>query len=212
MTEQERRKGGGSKLSRSETVTVRLDPKLRYLAELAARKQRRTLSSFIEWAIEYAFSGVFLYDARENSTSLADETKELWDVEDPDRFARLALTHPDLLTYDEQIRWKLIQDTGYLWRGRYDKNDKWSWRVNTDSLIYERLREHWNELLGIAKGERTRDILPQVVSKTPPQPTDDDSFVSDGPDDDEYTFPPDPPDHDDDSFVPDGPDDDDIPL
>ena len=47
-----KRRGGGGKLARSETVTVRLAPKLRYLAELAARKQRRTLSSFIEWAIE----------------------------------------------------------------------------------------------------------------------------------------------------------------
>jgi hypothetical protein len=46
------RKGGGGKLSRSETVTVRLDPKLRYLAELAARLHRRTLSSYIEWAIK----------------------------------------------------------------------------------------------------------------------------------------------------------------
>ena len=51
MTEQEMRKGGGGKLSRSETVTVRLDPKLRYLAELAARLHRRTLSSYVEWAI-----------------------------------------------------------------------------------------------------------------------------------------------------------------
>ena len=42
MTEQEMRKSGGGKLSRSETVTVRLDPKLRYLAELAARIHRRT--------------------------------------------------------------------------------------------------------------------------------------------------------------------------
>src|SRR6516165_4850387 len=47
-----KRKGGGAKLVRSETVTVRLDPKLRYLGEIAARKQRRTVSSFIEWAIE----------------------------------------------------------------------------------------------------------------------------------------------------------------
>ena len=45
------RKGGGGKLARSETVTVRLDPKLRYLAELAARLHRCTLSSYIEWAI-----------------------------------------------------------------------------------------------------------------------------------------------------------------
>ena len=41
-----KRKGGGGKLARSETVTVRLDPKLRYLAELAARIQRRSVSSF----------------------------------------------------------------------------------------------------------------------------------------------------------------------
>lgn len=44
----------GSKLSRSEILTVRLDPKLRFAAELAARKHRRTLSSFTEWAVEQA--------------------------------------------------------------------------------------------------------------------------------------------------------------
>lgn len=39
-----KRRGGGSKLIRSETVTVRLDPKLRYLASLAARKQHERLT------------------------------------------------------------------------------------------------------------------------------------------------------------------------
>ncbi len=53
-----KRKGGGGKLSRSEVVTVRLDPKLRFAADLAARKQRRTLSSFIEWAVEKTVQGV----------------------------------------------------------------------------------------------------------------------------------------------------------
>lgn len=38
-------------MTRSETVTMRLTPKLRYLAELAARKHRRTLSSYIEWVL-----------------------------------------------------------------------------------------------------------------------------------------------------------------
>jgi len=54
------RGGGGGKLNRSETVTIRLDPKLRYLTELAARQQRRTLSSFIEWAIDSALKDVVL--------------------------------------------------------------------------------------------------------------------------------------------------------
>lgn len=42
----------GSKLNRSETVTIRLDPRLNYLTDLAARCQRRTKSSFIEWVIK----------------------------------------------------------------------------------------------------------------------------------------------------------------
>jgi hypothetical protein len=50
----ERKKGGGSKLFRTELVSVRIDPKLRFAVELAARKQRRTASSFVEWAIEEA--------------------------------------------------------------------------------------------------------------------------------------------------------------
>lgn len=43
-----------SKLNRSETVTVRFDPRLNYLCELAGRAQRRTKSSFIEWAVQQA--------------------------------------------------------------------------------------------------------------------------------------------------------------
>src|SRR4051794_21564371 len=51
---------GGAKLNRSETVTVRLDPKLNYLCELAARAQRRTKSSFIEWAVADSLRNVIL--------------------------------------------------------------------------------------------------------------------------------------------------------
>ena len=72
MAEADKRKGG-SKLARSETVTVRLDPKLRYLAELAARKQRRSLSSYIEWAVEDSLSRVPLREDMNSRTSLGDE-------------------------------------------------------------------------------------------------------------------------------------------
>src|SRR5688500_14283504 len=39
---------------RSAVVGVRLDPKLKYLAEIGARSDRRTLSSYIENAVENA--------------------------------------------------------------------------------------------------------------------------------------------------------------
>lgn len=91
----------GAKLNRSETVTVRLDPKLRYLAELAARRQRRTVSSFIECAVATAITTVSI----NNMSTVADLSTKLWDVDEDARFVKLATQFPELLNYDEQIKW-----------------------------------------------------------------------------------------------------------
>jgi hypothetical protein len=153
-----RKRGGGGKLARSETVTVRLDPKLRYLAELAARRQRRTLSSFIEWAIEENLKNICLDDR--DRQSIASQSAELWDVDEPDRFAKLALTHPDMLTHDEQVLWKLIRENGYLWRGRYNEERKWSWPVEFHTLDIEHLREYWEAFKAVAYEDADKAKLP----------------------------------------------------
>lgn len=185
MTEQEKRKGGGGKLTRSETVTVRLDPKLRYLAELAARKQRRTLSSFIEWAVEDSLGRVLLFDGGVSNAmnlSVADEATYLWDVDEADRFAKLALRYPDMLTHDEQVRWKLIRENGYLWRGRNGgPDDEWIWSVEEGKLIFERLRECWDRFSAVALGQADKSTLPEWREQKPVKHTgfddmDDDSI------------------------------------
>lgn len=159
MGEQEKRKSGGSKLTRSETVTVRLDPKLRYLAELAARKQRRTLSSFIEWAVEDSLSRVVIQEL--DGATIADQAANLWDVDESDRFAKLALRYPYLLTHEEQIVWKLIQENGHFWLGRYaGPEDEWTWRVDEQTLIFDRLREYWNKFIAVAQGKADKSTLP----------------------------------------------------
>ncbi|MBN8450440.1 MAG: hypothetical protein J0M13_15830 [Candidatus Accumulibacter sp.] len=166
-----KRKGGGGKLTRTETVTVRLDPKLRYLAELAALKQRRTVSSFIEWAIEDSLGRVYLQEGgygNDPGTSVADVAAKLWDVDDADRFAKLALSYPDLLSHEEQKRWKLIRENGYLWKGNSNKNSgKWTWRLEEDSLCFDRLRERWDDFCAVARGEASRDTLPTWVDAKP---------------------------------------------
>ena len=110
QTEHQKRGGGGGKLARSETITVRLDPKLRYLAELAARKQRRTLSSFVEWAIEDVLSRIELSPKK----SIEAEASQLWDVDEFERFIRLGVWHPELLTFEEQQIWKLLEESWLL--------------------------------------------------------------------------------------------------
>lgn len=182
-----RRKGGGGRLSRSETVTVRLDPKLRYLAELAALKQRRTASSFIEWAIEDSLNRVYLKEGgygNDSGTSVADAASALWDVDDADRFIKLALSYPDLLTHEEQKRWKLIRENGYLWRGRY-RDDEWTWEAAHHSVIYERVHAHWNDFCSVARGEASQDILPTWPKRKPAAVT---KPGPDGLDDDDVPF------------------------
>ena len=123
MDKKSRQMGGGSKLNRSEVVTIRLDPKLRFAAELGARKHRRTVSSFIEWCIEVAMDvHVDFRDPRPGSppgvayvcgTIGADL---VWDVDPTERFVKLALAFPDLLSYDESILWKLIYSALQYWK------------------------------------------------------------------------------------------------
>ena len=150
-----------SNLSRSEVVMVRLTPELRYLAELGARQQRRTLSSFIEWAIEKGIERVPM-----RSGALSDVSRSLWDVDEADRFAKLALRFPEFLTHDEQILWKLICENGYLWQGAFFKKSAeneavWTWDAeNKESIIFERLREHWNTFCAVARGEMDKSVLP----------------------------------------------------
>jgi hypothetical protein len=157
-----RDEGAGKK---SEIVTVRLDPKLKYLAELAARKHRRPLSSYIEWAVEQSLSRVFLEESFEGETvSVADAERahHLWDLDEPDRVVRLALNYPDLLTHEEQMVWKLVRENGVIWKGRFSGTpSEWTWEIKQGSIIWDRLRESWPVFRGVASGSQSRTALPR---------------------------------------------------
>jgi hypothetical protein len=158
---------------RSEIVSVRLDPRLKYLAELAARKQRRPLSGFIEWAVEQVLRQVELTEADDrnlNGMSVADAEKRfhLWDVEEADRVIRLAFNFPDLLTFDEQVTWKLVKECGYVWRGGYSGPEKtWKWEIEKFNVIEDRLRKHWDTFKKVAAGELPASALPEWADTNP---------------------------------------------
>jgi hypothetical protein len=153
---------------RTETIGFRLEPKLRFAAELAARKQRRSLSNFIEWAVEEAVKNVTLgRDQRSGGEKTAyDAIQSVWDVDEADRFINLASSFSYLLTHEEEILSKLIISSGVLWKGHYDSEGKWVWHTDPSvHLIYDRLREHWETLKKVASGELSKDHIPQVEDR-----------------------------------------------
>jgi hypothetical protein len=168
-----RAEGAGKK---SEVVTVRLDPKLKYLAELAARKHRRPLSSYIEWAVEQSLSRVWLdepFNGEGTSVADAERNQHLWDLDEPDRVVRLAINYPDLLTHDEQLVWKLVRENGVIWKGRNaGAPPAWTWEIKEGSVIWERLREYWSVFKAVANGTQASTALPrwQRAPRSPAKP------------------------------------------
>lgn len=173
----ERRKGG-SKLARSETVSVRLDPILRLAAELAAAKERRSLSSFIEWCVEQQTKNIIV-----DRSSYPDEgysaysvAQQVWEPETPDSFAKRALIYPDLLTVEELILWGFIKDAPYLWETHYNHGKKkWTWILGIDSLDKYKLRELWPEFLSAADGDENAkkkldEAREKYIKNLPPPP------------------------------------------
>jgi hypothetical protein len=158
---------------KSEVVTVRLDPKLKYMSELAARRLRRTLSSYIEWVMEDALSRVHLSSETNRELTdptIADSVSELWDVDEPDRFAKLALNYPELLDHEEQRIWKLVCECGYLWRNPYKNphiSTELKWDIDPHNLIFERLREHWPTFKAVVRGEKGAFTLPSWDNTRP---------------------------------------------
>jgi hypothetical protein len=157
---------GGGRLSRSETVTVRLDPKLRYLTDLASRLHRRTSSSYIEWSIKSSLDSELLLPngaagVATSTATIGSEAEYLWDVDEADRFAKLALRYPYLLSHEEQILWKLVRENGYFWIGWRDKRTgEWVWTIEIRGLNFERLRQHWATLNAVAQRNAGASGLP----------------------------------------------------
>ena len=136
----EAKNAGGGKLSRSEVVTVRLDPKLGCLADIVARKQRRTLSSFIEWAIEESLAREKL----KGSSTAMESSLALWDVDECDRFVKLALFDEGLLSYRNRSFGSSSKIKEILEYAQGAEEDDW-----------KRLREIWGQAVGSAKAAGT---------------------------------------------------------
>lgn len=157
-------KHGGGRLGRSETVTIRLDPKLNYLAEIAARAQRRTKSSLLEAALADALFAVKTNPADGNSRSVAQIGEDIWHVDEWERLRRLAAYAPYLMTYEEQKIWAVISKNSNFWFGSWEELDAgteyYSYKANPENLCTYTLEKHWELVKKVAAGEAKPEELP----------------------------------------------------
>lgn len=157
------RKKGGGKRSRSEVITIRIDPKLKFAADLVARKQLRSLSNFVELAIEQAVrSAQIISDPEhEHFVTAYEVLHEIWAAEEMDRFINMALDYPQLLTFEEERIWSVMKDNPLFWKDGRRMSDAYVSRNDlAEQILRKKVREHWETLRRIGTGEVATDALP----------------------------------------------------
>lgn len=165
----------GAKMSRTESVSIRLDPRLNYLCELAARSQRRTKSSFIEAAIDEKIHTMALNSWRDTDDpiTIGERADFLWHVREPGRLISLGLVAPQLMTFEEQEIWATISENGHFWRGRWvDDGDRqrWEWSRKQSSIVRDRVEDLWPIIVKVAHGEADKSELPKSDFRPMPEP------------------------------------------
>ena len=103
---------------KTETLTLRLDPKIKYTIELMARIKRQSITSVIEAAIEataFDLDTPVVVDGKREIWSLSMAVSEYWSTDVVARFINLCAFMPELLTYEEQRIWETIKATPKFW-------------------------------------------------------------------------------------------------
>lgn len=150
---------------RSETVTFRLDERLKFLADLAARSQGRKLGNFVEAAVEKALESVFITDERESNAgtqasgqaktihgkTLAELADSLWSADEATRFLNVA----------ENASWLLSEGEHKLLMLLHHSHHYCHIERGIRILIPMNVKMDWHLLAAIRDGEADLDILPK---------------------------------------------------
>lgn len=100
---------------KTEALSIRIDPRLKYGLELLSRHQRRAVTGVVEWALSEALSSEVMTDVLENRYTLANVLPTLWSENEIERLLALWFHFPTLLTYEESRLVNVLLRTDELW-------------------------------------------------------------------------------------------------
>lgn len=157
----------GSRLRRTEAITVRLDAKMRFMVELAARYERRTVSSYVENVIESAVSvPAIAHPTRpDHKVSWIGAMDFVWDPLECDRIVRLAAMYPHLLNMDEELIWKLLTTTPEFWNNPETISDGVVSEFYIADIKWPLVREVWDLIKQVAFEEENRSTLRTAIEE-----------------------------------------------
>mgnify|MGYP006269868053 CR=1 FL=1 len=145
--------------ARSETVSLRLDPRLKYLCEIASRLENRSLSAFAAAALESRLLQSVV-EVGPTSGRLLDLDKDLtlWDPDEATRIAKLAFHVPTALLFAEKEVWKRVRASKAFWRPPSPTTPAWAIDPELGALRLDMFRSHLPKLYQLVEDHAPLDL------------------------------------------------------
>lgn len=116
---------------RKEPLSLRIEPKIKYLIEIASRVQRRNISNYVEFTLENSLRDVEI----EKNKSVLQMAEYLWSTHEGERVLHLAEKYPELLVYDEQKTTDIMKKMGVFFQNHtFTKKAYWYYEIIKSSL------------------------------------------------------------------------------
>lgn len=149
---------------KTETLTLRLDPKVKFMIELIARIRRQSITAVVEAAIEetaFDLDAPFFSDGKAETLSLSLAVTEVWSTDESERFINQCYHMPSLLTYEEQRVWETILASPFLLAGESTVMDTF-WEIEGFGRLDRfKIRRFWSNLLEhVEANKESRTITP----------------------------------------------------
>jgi len=131
---------------------------VRFAADLAAAKERRSLSSLIEWAVCQALQKIVVATPNEQQISALDVAKEVWNEDEIVRLFLLAERYPTLLTTEQRQLLDLIYHNDHFVIS--PKSKAFDAGEPMQKIRLKEVRLHWQTLKRVVAGDLPRSKLP----------------------------------------------------
>lgn len=123
------------KPAKSETLTLRLDPKTRFMMEFISRLRGQTITMVFERSIQDTADQAAFYD---DSFGKDVCWQDFWDVEEGIRTLRIAMNKSLRPSYEEE---RLLQFTDKFWPFFYDNAHRYGFRRDYISVLWNQIED-----------------------------------------------------------------------
>ncbi|MNC01140.1 hypothetical protein D3C76_540000 [compost metagenome] len=154
----------GQGARKTETLTLRLDPKIKMMIELISRVRRQAITGVVEAAIEdvaYDVDVPFFDEGETRTRVIGSAMSEIWSADESERFICMCYHLPTLLTYEEQRIWETIKSS-FVFLTKEESHMPTLWEVEGVGILDRReVRRYWDQLLEHVDANRdSRTIVP----------------------------------------------------